>query len=136
MVKEYKKFDKKPDTYFKHITVPHQLFEDRTVSLDIGYEQFLGPEMYFNPEIFNLKYTKSVPQLVDEAVLGCPIDLRRAMYKVRHLRGAAKVCASARSRLTLAPAVLRTSCCRAATRCSASWRAGCRRASTSECRAA
>ena len=82
MVKEYKKYDKKPDTYFKNITVTHPQ-TGRTANLDIGYEQFLGPEMFFNPEIFHHKYTKGIPQLVDEAILSCPIDTRRAMYKVR-----------------------------------------------------
>lgn len=118
MVKEYKKYDKKPDTYFKNITVTHPQ-TGRTANLDIGYEQFLGPEMFFNPEIFHHKYTKGIPQLVDEAILSCPIDTRRAMYKVRWVVVPAT---STLQRLPACPSVCsyRTSCCPAETRCSRS----------------
>jgi len=85
MVKEYKKYDiNKKGNAFKTCTVTHP-HTGRTATLDIGYEQFLGPEMFFNPEIFNYKYTKGVHELIDEAVLACPIDARRGLYSVRHV---------------------------------------------------
>lgn len=79
MVKEYKKFDTTP-AKFENITVTHPI-TGRSATLDVGYEQFLGPEMFFNPEIFHHKYTKSIPELVDEAILASPMDTRRALYK-------------------------------------------------------
>lgn len=80
MVKEYHKFDKSPEEYFK--TYEYD-YKGKKVTLDIGYEQFLGPEALFHPEIVNPKISpKGLPELVDEAVLACPIDVRRSMYKV------------------------------------------------------
>ncbi len=48
---------------------------------DVGYERFLGPEIFFNPEIFSSDYTTPLPDLVDEAIVKCPIDVRRGLYK-------------------------------------------------------
>ena len=64
---------------------------------DVGYERFLGPEIFFNPEIFSSDFLTPLPQVVDEAILKCPIDTRRGLYsnivlsggstmfKVRHI---------------------------------------------------
>lgn len=52
-------------------------------SVDIGYERFLGPEMFFNPEIYSTDFVKPLPQVVDESILACPIDTRRGLYNVR-----------------------------------------------------
>lgn len=48
---------------------------------DIGYERFLGPEMFFNPEIFSTDFTVPLPDVVDESIVKCPIDVRRGLYK-------------------------------------------------------
>lgn len=50
---------------------------------DVGYERFLGPEMFFSPEIVSSDFLTPLPQVVDEAILKCPIDARRGLYKVR-----------------------------------------------------
>lgn len=47
---------------------------------DVGYERFLGPELFFNPEIFSTDFQKPLPQVVDESILACPIDTRRKLY--------------------------------------------------------
>lgn len=80
MVKEFRKFDKDPAKMFKEFTTTNSR-TGTSVTVDVGYEQFLGPEMFFNPEIINPKYTKGLPQLIDEAVLACPVDVRRPMYR-------------------------------------------------------
>lgn len=49
---------------------------------DVGYERFLGPEMFFSPEIVSSDFLTPLPQVVDEAILKCPIDSRRGLYKV------------------------------------------------------
>jgi actin-related protein 3 len=51
LVKEFAKYDEKPDKYIRR-------YEGHTKnkaswSCDVGYERFLGPEMFFNPEIFS-----------------------------------------------------------------------------------
>lgn len=62
----------------------------------MGYERFLGPEMFFSPEIVSSDFLTPLPQVVDEAILKCPIDTRRGLYKVRapsvSLPGAFFVC--------------------------------------------
>ena len=48
---------------------------------DVGYERFLGPEIFFNPEIFSSDFTTPLPDVVDESIVKCPIDVRRGLYK-------------------------------------------------------
>ena len=48
---------------------------------DVGYERFLGPEVFFNPEIFSSDFTTPLPDVVDESIVKCPIDVRRGLYK-------------------------------------------------------
>merc|ERR1712146_391888 len=48
---------------------------------DVGYERFLGPEIFFNPEIFSPDFTKPLPQVVDECIVKAPIDSRRGLYR-------------------------------------------------------
>lgn len=55
----------------------------REYTVDVGYERFLGPEMFFNPEIFSSDFATPLPQVVDQTVQSCPIDTRRGLYKVR-----------------------------------------------------
>ena len=62
----------------------------------MGYERFLGPEIFFHPEFANPDFTGfylvlcmftmlffSVPisETVDTVVQNCPIDVRRGLYK-------------------------------------------------------
>lgn len=48
---------------------------------EVGYERFLGPEVFFNPEIFSSDFITPLPDVVDEAIVKCPIDVRRGLYK-------------------------------------------------------
>eukprot|EP00995_Heteronema_vittatum_P008895 NODE_415_length_1399_cov_341.047407_g305_i0.p1 GENE.NODE_415_length_1399_cov_341.047407_g305_i0~~NODE_415_length_1399_cov_341.047407_g305_i0.p1 ORF type:complete len:418 (+),score=145.94 NODE_415_length_1399_cov_341.047407_g305_i0:67-1320(+) len=50
-------------------------------SVDIGYEKFLGPELFFNPEMFSSEHTTPLPELVDACVQQSPMDCRRGLYK-------------------------------------------------------
>ena len=49
--------------------------------MDVGYERFLGPEVFFHPEFANPDYTESLSVIVDEVIQNCPIDVRRNLYK-------------------------------------------------------
>ena len=52
-----------------------------TWSCDVAYERFLGPEIFFNPEICNPDYTTPVPQVIDQTIqarLATPLVLHRA----------------------------------------------------------
>ena len=50
-------------------------------TIDVGYEAFLAPELFFNPEIYSSDFTKPLPEVVDEAILAAPIDTRRGLYR-------------------------------------------------------
>jgi actin-related protein 3 len=80
LVKEFSKYDNDPSKYFRTFEGKHA----RTGTpwqCDIGYERFLGPEVFFSPEIFDPRYHEALPEVVDKAILSCPIDTRRGLYK-------------------------------------------------------
>ena len=54
--------------------------------VDVGYERFLGPELFFSPEIFSSDWTEPLPDVVDKCIQACPIDTRRSLYEVRLAR--------------------------------------------------
>mmetsp|Transcript_1804 Transcript_1804/g.2459 ORF Transcript_1804/g.2459 Transcript_1804/m.2459 type:complete len:418 (-) Transcript_1804:208-1461(-) len=78
IVKEFTKYDTNPTKYFKRLEGYRGATPWR---IDVGYERFLGPEIFFNPELCNADLSKPLPQIVDEAILHCPIDVRRGLYK-------------------------------------------------------
>jgi len=80
MAREFARFDANPGKHFK----VHEGTHPRTRKpwqADIGYEQFLGPELFFNPEVYSSQFTTPLPQVVDEAVMACPIDTRRPLFE-------------------------------------------------------
>jgi hypothetical protein len=54
----------------------------RKVTVDVGYERFLAPEIFFNPEIASSDYLTPLPEVVDNVIQVSPIDVRRGLYKV------------------------------------------------------
>lgn len=52
-------------------------------SVDVGYERFLAPEIFFNPEIYSSDFLTPLPEIVDGVIQQSPIDVRRGLYKVR-----------------------------------------------------
>lgn len=51
-------------------------------SIDVGYERFLAPEIFFNPEIYSSDFLTPLPEIVDDVIQASPIDVRRGLYKV------------------------------------------------------
>lgn len=80
LVKEFKKYDANPSKYFLKYSDLHPRTK-QPWEIDVGYERFLAPEIFFNPEIFSTDFTTPLPNVVDEAILKCPIDTRRGLYK-------------------------------------------------------
>lgn len=80
IVKEFNKYDAKPEKYFKTYTGIHPRTKNPW-SIDVGYERFLAPEIFFNPEIFSSDFTTPLPNVIDNAISNCPIDTRRGLYK-------------------------------------------------------
>jgi actin-related protein 3 len=51
--------------------------------VDVGFERFLAPEIFFNPEIASSDFLTPLPEVVDTVVQTSPIDVRRGLYKVK-----------------------------------------------------
>ncbi|KAL9257875.1 Actin-related protein [Drosera capensis] len=80
IVKEFNKHDKEPSKYIKQ----WKGIKPKTgasYTCDIGYERFLGPEIFFIPEIYSSDFTTSLPAVIDQCIQTAPIDTRRALYK-------------------------------------------------------
>ena len=80
LVKEFNRYDSSPAKYFKQYIGTHKR-SGQPYSVDVGYERFLAPEIFFNPEIFSTDHTTPLPDVVDQAILASPIDVRRGLYK-------------------------------------------------------
>lgn len=71
---------------FKSYTHTSQIDGNKT-TVDVGYEAFLGPEMFFHPEFLNADWRTPLDECVDDAIQSCPIDTRRELYKTVILSG-------------------------------------------------
>eukprot|EP00440_Ansanella_granifera_P049023 gb/GFBE01053114.1/.p1 GENE.gb/GFBE01053114.1/~~gb/GFBE01053114.1/.p1 ORF type:complete len:212 (+),score=37.78 gb/GFBE01053114.1/:1-636(+) len=79
VVEEYEKFDRDPRKFKSLSGVFPKTKEAWTIQ--IGYERFLAPEIFFHPEIFVDSVTTPLPQVVDHCIQQCPIDYRRKLYQ-------------------------------------------------------
>ena len=81
IAREFAKYDADPSKWLKKYegrnAINKQLF-----SVDVGYERFLGPEIFFHPEFCNPDFTMPISEVVDDVIQNCPIDVRRGLYKV------------------------------------------------------
>jgi hypothetical protein len=79
-VKEFTRFDKEPERFQKYVV---EQAGGRSVTVDVGYERFLAPEIFFNPEIHSSDFLTPLPNVVDTVIQSSPIDVRRGLYKVQ-----------------------------------------------------
>ena len=94
LVKEFTKYDTDPTNFLKmsgchNVTKKVSFFpifsfsnflHKQPFEVDVGYERFLTPEIFFNPEIYSSEYTTPLQVLVDTAIQQSPIDCRRKLY--------------------------------------------------------
>lgn len=80
LVKEFKRYDQEKDKWIKSIT-EQERNNKKPYTYDIGYERFLAPEIFFNPDICNSDFPTPLPKVVDDTIQSCPIDTRRGLYK-------------------------------------------------------
>ncbi|XP_053877146.1 actin-related protein 3B isoform X4 [Malaclemys terrapin pileata] len=80
IVKEFAKYDINPQKWIKQYTGINAINKNK-FTIDIGYERFLGPEIFFHPELANPDFMESISDVVDEVIQNCPIDVRRPLYK-------------------------------------------------------
>lgn len=78
IVKEFSRFDREPERFQKY-EIKHP--NGRNVTVDVGYERFLAPEIFFNPEIYSSDFLTPLPTVVDGVIQSSPIDVRRGLYK-------------------------------------------------------
>jgi len=78
VVQEYGKFDEDPKR-FKTLQGVYAKTKE-SWEIQIGYERFLAPELFFHPEIFTDTVTQPLPEVIDKCIQRCPIDTRRRLY--------------------------------------------------------
>lgn len=75
IVNEFKRFDQEPDRFVQYKS------PNSSTAVDVGYERFLAPEIFFNPEIASSDYLTPLPTVVDQVVQSSPMDVRKGLYK-------------------------------------------------------
>ena len=90
VVKEYKKFDENTldestgkilqSNKFKKYVHKNPM-TGAVTEIDVGYERFLGPEMFFHPEFIHADWRAPLDEIVDNSIQSCPIDCRRKLYE-------------------------------------------------------
>jgi len=79
IAKEFNKFDADPNKYVKKYSGVNAVTK-KPFEIDVGYEKFLGPEIFFHPEFANPDFVTPISETVDQVVQNCPIDVRRGLY--------------------------------------------------------
>ncbi|XP_044195165.1 actin-related protein 3B isoform X1 [Thunnus albacares] len=80
IVKEFTKYDSDPGKWIKQYRGVNAVSKN-AFHIDVGYERFLGPEIFFHPEFANPDFMQPISDVVDEVIQSCPIDVRRPLYK-------------------------------------------------------
>ncbi|XP_043286252.1 actin-related protein 3 [Venturia canescens] len=79
IAKEFAKYDSDASRIKQYLGVNN--ITQQSFNVDVGYERFLGPEIFFHPEFANPDFTTPLDQIVDDVIQNCPIDVRRPLYK-------------------------------------------------------
>ncbi|KAK1794971.1 hypothetical protein P4O66_009905, partial [Electrophorus voltai] len=80
IVKEFTKYDMDPGKRIKMYKGINAISKNE-FHIDIGYERFLGPEIFFLPEFANPDFIQPISDVVDEIIQTCSIDVRRPLHK-------------------------------------------------------
>lgn len=81
IAREFAKYDKEPDKWFLSYEGMNNITK-QPFGVDVGYERFLGPEIFFHPEFANPDFNTPISEIVDTCIQSCPIDVRRPLYNV------------------------------------------------------
>lgn len=80
IAKEFAKYEAEPAKWIKKYEGVNAITK-KPFAVDVGYERFLGPEIFFHPEFSNPDFTTPLSEVVDNVIQNCPIDVRRPLYK-------------------------------------------------------
>lgn len=78
IVTEFKRYDQDPSRFRKYEADQNA---GRRAIVDVGYERFMAPEIFFSPEIATPDYLTPLPEVVDNVVQSSPIDVRKGLYR-------------------------------------------------------
>lgn len=79
IAKEFAKYDSEPSKWVRTYDGTNAITK-QGFTVDVGYERFLGPEIFFHPEFSNPDFTTPISEIVDNVIQNCPIDVRRPLY--------------------------------------------------------
>ncbi|KAK6051565.1 Actin, partial [Cooperia oncophora] len=80
ILKEFIKYDTDGSKWLKTYHGINNITKKEFV-VDVGYERFLGPEIFFHPEFANPDFTTPISDIIDNVIQQCPIDVRRGLYE-------------------------------------------------------
>ena len=80
IAKEFGKYDTEPSKWVKQYQGTNSVTK-QTFDVDVGYERFLGPEIFFHPEFANPDFQTPITEVIDNTIQNCPIDVRRRLYE-------------------------------------------------------
>ena len=80
IVREFRRYDEDPYKYFERYQGENTV-TGRPYTVEVGYERFLAPEIFFNPEMVSSDFLTPLPEVVDTVIQQSPIDVRRGLYK-------------------------------------------------------
>lgn len=78
IVTEFKRYDQDPTRFRKYEAEQNA---GRRVNVDVGYERFMAPEIFFSPEIATPDFLTPLPEIIDSVVQSSPIDVRKGLYR-------------------------------------------------------
>uniref|UniRef100_A0A7E4UZ41 Actin-related protein 3 n=1 Tax=Panagrellus redivivus TaxID=6233 RepID=A0A7E4UZ41_PANRE len=79
ITKEFDKYSASPEKWLKVYNGINNITQ-KPFSIDIGFERFMAPEVYFRPGIENSQFDTSLANVIDDAIQACPIDVKRDLY--------------------------------------------------------
>lgn len=90
IAKEFTAYDRMPGEYILKMQ-GIQAKTGEPWEIDVAYERFLAPEIFFQPEIYSSDHITPLPELVDRSIASSPIDTRRALYSNIVLSGGSTI---------------------------------------------
>lgn len=79
MVSAFAAYDQKEKDTFKTYYGKNSVTKEK-YTIDIGYERFLGPEMFFHPEFLDGKWRSPIDEIIDKSIQASPVDCRKKLY--------------------------------------------------------
>lgn len=73
ILQEFAKHDAQPEKYIKQYTGENPK-TGQSFTCDIGYERFLGAEIFFQPDMYSQKFSIPLPQVISDTCIR-PSDL-------------------------------------------------------------